>query len=186
MEGAKTLEEQRAERRVSIKERCEKVAELVQGKDHSVVWCHLNAEGDLLEKLIPNAVQVAGRHTDEEKEERLSDFSKGKIRVLVTKSKLGGFGLNWQHCNHMTEFPDHSFEAHYQRIRRCWRFGQKRPVKVDMVTTAAESRVVKNMRRKEIQMESMFKELVQEMNQYQLGTKKEERKVEMILPEWMQ
>jgi hypothetical protein len=90
-----------------------------------VAWCHLNVEGDLLERLIPGAVQVAGSESVEAKEEKLEAFSKGQIKRLVTKPKIGGFGLNWQHCSDLSFFPSHSFEMVYQLIRRFWRFGQK-------------------------------------------------------------
>ena len=179
-----TLDEQNAERRQTIKERCEKVAELLAGKKHGVAWCHLNSEGDLLEKLIDGAVQVSGADSDEKKEERLTAFSAGQIRVLVTKPKIGGFGLNWQHCNQMTFFPSHSYEAFYQAVRRCWRFGQKHPVNVSIVSSQAEMSVMRNMRRKEQQMIEMFRQLVAEMHDYQTDKKEEQRK-RMKLPTWL-
>lgn len=117
------LVEQREERKSTIKERCEKVAELVSdtGKP-ALVWCQYNEEGDLLEQMIKDGVQVAGRHSDQQKEERLLGFANGDFRVLVTKPKIGAWGLNYQHCSHITFFPSHSFEQYYQGIRRCWRF----------------------------------------------------------------
>ena len=182
---AKTLDEQRAERRLTLKERCEKVAELVSKDDYTLVYCHLNSEGNLLEKLIPNAVQVAGRHAEEIKEERLAAFAAGQIKCLVTKPRIAGFGLNFQHCNHMTFFPSHSWESYYQAVRRCWRFGQKRPVKVDIVTSEGESMVIANMRRKEQQMTEMFQQLVKEMNQYQLNSKKKSKEILTEIPTWL-
>src|SRR5699024_1373834 len=104
------------------------------------------------------------RHKDEQKEERFNGFSNGDIRVLVTKPKIGGLGLNLQNCNHVTYFPTHSFEAYYQAVRRCWRFGQKRDVQVDIVHTEGESRIMANLERKEEQAEAMFANLVAEMN----------------------
>lgn len=182
---AKTLEDQRRERRETINERCEKVAELVQGKDFSVVWCHLNQEGNLLKKLIPGSVNVQGSDSDEFKEEHLSAFALGQIKVLITKPRIGGWGLNLQHCNHMTTFPSHSYESFYQSIRRCWRFGQKRPVTVDIVTSEAESMVLSNMKNKEKAADDMFTQLVLEMSEYQLKKKKVENKQRMILPDWL-
>ena len=158
-----TLDEQREERRATIQERCEKAAELI-GLNTAVAWCHLNTEGDLLEKLIPDARQIAGSMSDEEKEELFLAFSSGQLKRLVTKPKLGGFGLNWQHCHHMTMFPSHSFEQYYQGIRRCWRFGQEFPVSVDIVTTEGEIGVLKNLQRKSEAAENMFNILVAEMN----------------------
>jgi hypothetical protein len=159
-----TLREQREERKFSLKERCEKVASLVDHKSPAVVWCQSNDEGDMLADIIPHAMQVAGSHTDEYKEETFLAFASGQLRVLVTKPRIGAFGLNWQHCNHMTFFPSHSFEQFYQGVRRCWRFGQTKPVTVDIVTTKGEAGVTANLNRKAAQCEEMFKQLVAHMN----------------------
>lgn len=159
------LKEQRAERRRSIKDRCERVAELVNHTGQpALVWCHLNDEGELLEKMIPDSKQVSGAMTDETKESRLLAFGRGDLRVLVTKPSIGAWGLNYQHCNHITFFPSHSFEQYYQGVRRCWRFGQTRPVTVDVVTTEGERDVLKNLQRKAAQADAMFSNLVREMN----------------------
>lgn len=162
---AVTLKEQREERRRSLEDRCEHVARLVNDTgEPALVWCQLNDEGDLLERLIPDCVQVKGSDSDEAKEERMIAFADGKARVLVTKPKIGAWGLNFQHCAHITVFPSHSFEQYYQGIRRCWRFGQKRPVRVDIVTTEGERGVLANMQRKATQADKMFSSLVAEMN----------------------
>jgi len=104
------LKEQRDERRRSITERCEKVAELVSGHDQSLIWCHLNPEGDLLESLIPDAIQVSGRDSDEEKEKKFIAFATGAARKLICKPKIGCWGLNLQNCNHVTTFPSHCYD----------------------------------------------------------------------------
>jgi len=185
---ATTLAEQRKERRATLNARCEKVAELVSKDRPFVVWCHLNAEGDLLEKLIPDAVQVAGANTDDEKESRLEDFGKGRIRVLVTKPRIGGFGLNWQHCSDMSLFPSHSWEQYYQAVRRCWRFGQKREVLVRIVTSEGESRVLKNMLRKEKLAVNMYANLVGVLNRTVKKRDKAEDGnggFEVEVPEWL-
>lgn len=159
------LQEQREERRRTVQERCERIAALVNNTGQpALVWCHLNEEGDTLAKLIPDAVQVAGSDSDDAKEDRLTAFAEGRARVLVTKPKIGAWGLNFQHCNHVTFFPSHSFEQYYQAVRRCWRFGQKRAVKVDIVTTEGERGVMKNLQRKADQADEMFSRLVAEMN----------------------
>ena len=160
---AASLEEQREERRMTIKPRCEKVAELVDHDRHAVCWCHLNAESDMLEKVIPDAVQVSGSDSDDDKEAKFLAFSRGDIRVLVTKPRIGAFGLNWQHCSHMTFFPSHSYEQYYQGVRRCWRFGQENPVTVDVVTTPGEIDVLNNLQRKAQQADEMFQQLVEHM-----------------------
>lgn len=157
------LKEQRDERRRTIKERCEKIAELVNGHSQALVWCHLNAEGDLLGE-INGATQVSGSDSDESKEEAYIAFSRGEIRVLVTKPKIGAWGLNFQNCQHVTFFPSHSFEQYYQGVRRCWRFGQTKPVRVDIVTTEGEKSVLKNLQRKAESADKMFSGLVEHMN----------------------
>ena len=161
------LHEQRIERKITIKERCEKVAEIVQHERPALVWCHLNAEGDLLAHLIPDAVQVSGDNSDAQKEAAFIGFASGKMRVLITKPKIGAWGLNFQHCAHTTFFPSHSFEQYYQGVRRCWRFGQQHPVTVDIVTTEGELNVLKNLQRKAAGAEQMFTQLVQYMHQAQ-------------------
>lgn len=162
---AADLHEEREERRLTIKERCETVATLVAHERPALVWCHLNPEGDLLEKLIPGAVQVAGADPEEVKEERLDAFARGQIRCLVTKPKIGGWGLNLQHCAHETFFPSHSFEQFYQCVRRCWRFGQKNTVRVDIVTSEGERGVRENMDGKSRAADAMFAQIVRLMNQ---------------------
>lgn len=162
---ARSLPEQREERKRTLKERCEKVASLVSdtGKP-ALVWCHMNAEGDLLEQLIPGAIQVSGKDRDESKEEKLLAFASGQARVMVSKPKIGAWGLNFQHCSHVAYFPSHSYEMYYQAVRRCWRFGQKNPVVVDVVLTEGERRVMDNLRRKANDADRMFSHLVDEMN----------------------
>jgi hypothetical protein len=160
------LKEQREERRRTIAERCEKMADMVNNTgEPAIVWCHLNDEGDLLEKLIPDAIQVSGRDDDDKKERKLLDFAQNNVRVMVIKPKIGAWGLNYQHCNHVLTFPSHSYEQYYQSVRRCWRFGQKRPVTVDIIATEGEREVIKNLQRKAEQADKMFANLVAEMNE---------------------
>ena len=162
---AMTLPQQREEKRRSIPERCAKAAELVTHDQPAIVWCQFNEEADLLEDMIPGAVQIAGKHSDAIKEQRLLDFVDGKIRVLITKPKIGALGLNFQHCAHVVYFPSHSFEQYYQAVRRCWRFGQSKPVVVDVIHTEGESRVMENLQRKAKAATVMFENLVAEMNE---------------------
>lgn len=159
------LDEEREEQRRTLNERCEQVAALVNDTGMpAVVWCNLNDEGKRLRKLIPGAVEVAGSDTDDHKEQAFIDFAAGNIRVLITKPKIGGWGLNWQHCAHMTYFPTHSYEAYYQAVRRAWRFGQTQPVQVDIVTTEGGHNVMQSLKRKELAASRMFDELVKHMN----------------------
>lgn len=159
------LKEQRDERRRSLNERCDKVVELVADTGQPFVsWCHLNDEGDRMAAELKDAVQVSGKDSDEAKEEKFLAFSSGQARGIITKPKIGAWGLNWQHCNHVTTFPSHSFEQYYQGVRRCWRFGQTREVVVDIVTTEGDKSVLKNQRRKADAADRMFTELVAHMN----------------------
>jgi len=180
------LQEQRDERKRSIKDRCEKMAVLANDTTDPVIcWCHLNDEGDMLAKLIPDAVQVSGKDSDAAKEEKLLGFQSGKYRVLVTKPKIGAWGLNFQHCNRVMTFPSHSFEQYYQSIRRCWRFGQDREVFVDIITTEGEQDVLKNLHRKKGQAEEMFGNLVAEMNKEMGITITDDHTKEMGVPSWL-
>ena len=143
---ADTLQEQREERRITLEDRCEAAVGLVASHPgSSVVWCHLNDEADLLERIIPDCRQVSGSQSEDEKEELLLAFQAGQLKRLVTKPKIGCFGLNWQHCNHVVTFASHSYEQYYQSVRRCWRFGQKRPVEVHVFSSEAEGGVVANL-----------------------------------------
>jgi len=159
------LKEQRDERSRTIEDRCAFAASLVNAHtDPATVWCHLNDESALLAKLIPDAVQVSGSDSDDEKERKLLSFQRGESRVLITKPSLGAWGLNFQHCAHMVTFPSHSFEQYYQSVRRHWRFGQTRPVRVDIVATEGEQNVLKNLQRKQVKANHMFEALVAEMS----------------------
>ena len=180
------LQEEREERRRTIAERCEMAAELVANTGQpAVLWCHLNDEGDRLEKLIPGAEQVSGKDSDDSKEEKFTRFANGETRVLITKPKIGAWGLNWQHCNHLTFFPSHSYEQYYQAVRRCWRFGQKRPVTVDIVATEGEVEVQKNLQRKATAAAQMFTELVSHMGDAQSITRTRTYNNPMEIPQWL-
>lgn len=158
------LQEQRAERSRSVNERCEMSAEIINiTKGASLAWCYLNRESEVLKSLIKDSVEVKGSDSDEHKEECFENFENGKVKCLITKPTIAGFGLNWQHCNHMTFFPSHSFEQWYQSIRRCWRFGQKNDVVVDVISSEGESDVLKNLQRKSKQAEIMFQNMVELM-----------------------
>jgi hypothetical protein len=180
------LDEQREERRRTLKERCAQVAGLVNPTGSpALVWCHLNDEGDQLEEMIPDAVQVSGSDSDDKKEGKLLDFAEGRVRVLITKPKIGAWGLNYQHCNHVTFFPSHSFEQYYQGVRRCWRFGQDRPVTVDIVTTEGERGVLKNLQHKAEQADRMFSNLVAQMNAAMAIDRASQFTKKMEVPQWL-
>jgi hypothetical protein len=158
------LREQREERRLTLTGRCQAAADLVTShSEPAVIWCHLNDEADTLEKMIPGALQVSGSMSEDAKEERLLAFQRGQIRVLITKPKIGCFGLNWQHCSNVVTFASHSWEQYYQSVRRCWRFGQTKPVNVHIVASEGEVGILANLRRKADAAEKMFESLVRHM-----------------------
>lgn len=162
---ALTMEERRAARRDSLPARVQSAADLINDTDEPwLIWCNLNAEGDALEQLIEDAVQITGSDPPEFKEKSLLDFIDGKIRVLVTKPTIAGHGLNLQHCRNMAFVGlSDSWEQYYQAVRRCWRFGQTRPVDCFVITAETEGAVVKNIERKERQAAEMMNSLVTHM-----------------------
>jgi len=148
---ASTLTERRNARKASIDGRVAECAAMVNDSAEPwVIWCDLNAEADALRAAIPDAVEIRGSDDTETKEQRLNDFADGRIRVLITKPKIAGAGLNWQHCADMAFVGvTDSFERWYQAIRRCWRFGQTRQVNVHLFASDLEGAVVANLARKE-------------------------------------
>ncbi len=192
---ASTMDERRCARRGSMTARVDRCAELVNADPSAtwLVWCDLNAEGEALRKAIPGSVEVKGSDSVEHKETSMRDFSLGKIRVLISKPSLCGHGMNWQHCQNVAFVGlSDSYEQFYQAIRRCWRFGQKRPVNCYVITADAEGAVVSNIQRKERQAQEMFDALVREMSVYEAVSHKSARgemdynpTVPMRLPEWL-
>ena len=161
---ARDMREEREERRRTIPDRVDKAASMVNGrKDQSIVWCELNEEGKALKNAIEESVEVHGGLNDDQKEEALIGFANGQIKNLIIKPKIGAWGLNFQNCSHMCIFPSHSFEQYYQSVRRCWRFGQKKPVDVNIIISEGQSGILRNLRRKQEQSNKMFRELVAHM-----------------------
>lgn len=159
-DDARTLQDQRRVRRATLDKRVAAAAEIASGSEPCIVWCELNDEADACEAAIDGAVQVAGSDSVDAKVEKLTAFATGRARVLVSKSSICGFGLNWQHCARMVFVgASHSYEQTYQAIRRCWRFGQKRPVDVFTVRADTERFVTENYRRKEADAERLAAEL---------------------------
>lgn len=165
---AQTLQERRNAKKVSIADRVQATADLVNASsDPWVVWCNLNAESQALARAIPDAVEITGSDSDTHKEQAMLDFAAGRIRVLVTKPSIAGFGMNWQHCAHMAFVGlSDSYEQLYQAERRCWRFGQRRPVQVYVVTSELEGAIVRNIQRKEQEATAMFAALIDEMQAF--------------------
>lgn len=178
------LREEREETRRTLDERCEAAAAALEHADAAVAWCHLNDESATLARLIDGAVELTGSDALEAKEEKLAAFTRGEIRVLVTKPSLGAWGLNWQHAHRMTYFPSHSYEQMYQAVRRMWRFGQTRPVEVDVITTPGGEHVLANLHRKAAAADAMFSALVAHMNDA-LAITPHAYDNEMEVPAWL-
>lgn len=161
-ETALSLNERREARRNSLTDRVEAAAEIANATDEQVlVWCDLNSESEALAGAIDGAVEVRGSQTPDFKENAMNGFTDGVNRVLVSKPSIAGWGMNWQQCNTMIFVGlSDSFEAYYQAVRRCWRFGQKRPVTVYIIISEAEGCVKKNIERKQADAQRMTKELV--------------------------
>lgn len=162
---ALTLQERIAARRNSVDERVEVTANLVnESREPWVIWCNLNIESDALRKAIPDAVEIRGSQTNEEKEAAIMAFLDGTTRVLITKASMSGFGLNFQHCAHMAFVGlSDSWEQFYQAIRRCYRFGQLREVHAHVVIAETEGAVLKNIKDKDAAAGEMSKQIVDHM-----------------------
>lgn len=193
---AKTLQERQQARRDSLKERVAACAELANKSDEQfLIWCNLNVESDLIAKSIPDSVEVCGSDTSEYKTESMLGFSNNKIRVLVSKPSICGFGMNWQQCHNMIFVGlSDSFEQYYQAVRRCWRFGQEKEVNVYVITADTEGAVVANIQRKERDFEDMLHGMIaatqnitaQNIKSTGRNQKKYDAKIKMALPEWLE
>lgn len=160
------LAERRKAQRESIEDRCNALADLVNSEPNEpwLIWCHLNDEADLLQSLIDGSVNVQGSDKPESKTKNLLGFAHGDVRVLISKPKIAGFGMNWQHCARMAFVGlDDSFEKFYQAVRRCYRFGQKRQVQVHLFTAENEGQILENLKRKEIAHHEMSANMIEHM-----------------------
>lgn len=137
-------------KRESLEDRCDFVAGLVNANKRPwIVWCESNDESEMLASMIPDAVEVKGSNTPDQKEDRIMAFTNGQARVIVTKPSIAGFGMNWQHCNDIVFASiSYSYEQFYQAVRRSWRFGQKKPVNVHVVIADAEVQVWRTIENK--------------------------------------
>jgi len=160
---AETLNERRQARRESINDKIGVIQDIITEGDSWLIWCDLNNESESISKAI-DAVEITGAQENEEKEEKMLGFTTGRHRVIVTKPKIAGFGMNWQHCNNVifAGLSD-SYEAFYQAIRRCWRFGQKQSVNCHIITTDIEGNIVDNIKRKEADALKMRAEMIKHM-----------------------
>jgi ERCC4-related helicase len=160
---AKSFREIRHEQKQTLEDRCKKAVELAKGKT-SVYWVNLNEESSLIASLDSEAVEITGSMSIEKKESILMDFAEGKIKRLITKAKMTGMGLNWQHCNHSVFFPTYSYEQYYQAIRRFWRFGQKNNVTIDLVISDGQTRILEALQQKTEKAIQLYENLTKNVN----------------------
>jgi DNA modification methylase len=163
---AQTMLERRKAQRDSIENRCKALADVVNADTSEpwLIWTHLNDEAEMLASLIPGSVNVQGSDSAESKTKHMMDFTHGNLRVLISKPKICGYGMNWQHCARMAFVGlDDSFEKFYQAVRRCYRFGQERNVHVHVFTAENEGQILANIKRKELQHHEMSVSMVEHM-----------------------
>lgn len=180
---AKTMTEVRHEQKQTEVDRCERAIELAQDKT-SVYWCNTNNESKLLNDMDSDAVEIRGSMSIDKKEDILLNFAKGNINRIITKAKITGMGLNWQHCNHSVFFPTWSYEQYYQAIRRFWRFGQDKDVTIDMVISDGQVRVMKALEEKTEKAIRLYKNLTESVNAEFVHNKKE-YKQEITQPKFL-
>lgn len=157
-----SLTERRDARKSSLQLRCKAAADLVNNSEEQwLIWCDLNSEAELLHKLIYSSVNIQGSDKPELKTSSMLNFAEGKLKYLITKPKIAGYGMNWQNCHNMIFVGlSDSFEAYYQSIRRCWRFGQKYDVNGYIIISAKEGAVKANIERKQAENEHFKQELI--------------------------
>lgn len=168
---ARSMTEVRNEQKQTEENRCIQAIELAENKT-SVYWCNTNNESALLREMDKEAKEIIGSQSIEKKEEILIAFAKGEIKRIITKAKMTGMGLNWQHCNHSVFFPTWSYEQYYQALRRFWRFGQKKDVTIDLVVSDGQQRVLDAIQQKTEKSKMLYENLIQSVN----GTFKESKK----------
>jgi len=180
---AKNFNEIRHEVKMTIDKRCEMALELAKDNT-SVYWCNRNDESKILRENDKEAVEIIGSQSIDRKEEILKAFADGEIKRIITKAKMTGMGLNWQHCNHSVFFPTYSYEQYYQAIRRFWRFGQKNDVTIDMVISDGQTRVLEALEQKTQKAIELHKNLTKNVNSTFTNVTKEFNK-ELIKPKFL-
>jgi len=166
--GLKGIHGRQKARRASLEDRCAVAADLASDGRQWLLWCGLNAESDALADVVDGAVNVQGSDSYEVKRRAVLGFVAGDVRVLVTKAKIAGFGMNFQNCSQMAFVGiGDSYEQYYQMMRRCWRFGQQQPVDVHIVVSNAERAVVSNVRRKQAEAQEMASQIIAHMRDFE-------------------
>lgn len=177
------------EKRLTLQQRCEKAAELATHDKPVTVWCETNEESTLLAKMIDGAIEVHGSLDPDEKERRLLGFADGQYRAIVTKPKLAGFGVNWQHCAHAVFASiSFSYEQHYQAVRRSHRFGQSQRVRNDIVISDTEATIWNVINVKSKKHDEMKRRMADAMRaaQSEAGRRvKYDRPLDLAFPTWL-
>jgi superfamily II DNA or RNA helicase len=177
------------EKRLTMDDRVAKAAEIANAADGAViVWCETNSESSALAQSIPGAIEVHGSMDPEEKIAALDDFTFGRRRVIVSKPKLAGLGLNWQHANTVVfASVSHSYEQHYQAVRRAWRYGQTQPVTCHVVISDTETSIWNNVQRKAQDHQRMKRAMAESMNGHQSASTKKAyaRTSRVTLPDFL-
>jgi len=163
---AETLSERREARKESMPDRIRAACELVDNsQDNWLIWCDYNIESQELHKSISESVEVVGSDTPDYKAKAALDFADGKIKALVSKPSIYGFGMNFQNCHEVIFCGiSDSYEQFYQAIRRCWRYGQENPVNVHIILSEAEVNVLENIKKKQAQMDTLQNNMVSLMH----------------------
>lgn len=195
VEPAQGLQDRNKARKDSVIDRVKLAADIANSISEPVlVWCNLNDESEQLTKSIVDAIEVKGADSPEHKEKTLLGFAHNEVKCLVSKPKIAGFGMNWQNCNHMIFVGlSDSWEMYYQAIRRCWRFGQKKPVHVHVISADTEGAVVENIKRKDKQNQDLGRSMVEHMKTmmekeiFAAAVEKAEYDGDVVfkLPEWI-
>lgn len=180
---AKNFNEVRHEVKQTIEKRSIKAVELSKNKT-SVYWVNRNEESSIIKKMDTESVEILGSMSIDKKEDILVNFANGNIKRIITKAKMTGMGLNWQHCNHSVFFPTYSYEQYYQAIRRFWRFGQTKDVTIDMVISDGQTRVLEALQQKTEKAISLHKNLTENVNRSFTDNKKEFNK-QIITPKFL-
>lgn len=177
------------EKRITLRERCERAAELATHDRPVTIWCETNDESDLLAQMVPDAVEVHGSLDADEKEQRLLGFASGEFRAIVTKPKLAGFGVNWQHCAHAVFASiSFSYEQHYQAVRRSHRFGQSEVVRNDVVIADTEAAIWRVITEKSDKHDEMKRRMSAAMKSAQTeGSRRVvyDRPLDLAFPHWI-
>jgi superfamily II DNA or RNA helicase len=178
-----------AEKRLTLKGRCKLAAQLATHDKPVTVWCETNEESELLAKMIPDAREVHGALDPDKKEALLLGFADGDYRVIVTKPKLAGFGVNWQHCAHAVFASiSFSYEQHYQAVRRSHRFGQSETVRNDIVIADTEAVIWNVINEKSAKHDEMKSRMALAMKDAQTTAArrvKYERPLDLAFPAWL-